>query len=61
MTHPPKYILTGNTYYHRNTIKKAGGRWNPVQKHWTLSIGGHGSPHTLRNLRRCGVKVTRAN
>jgi N12 class adenine-specific DNA methylase len=31
-----QYALTGDTYVHRNQIKKLGGRWNGEQKAWII-------------------------
>lgn len=55
------WILTGNTYPHRDLIKEIGGEWDPVRRAWTVRA------RTMRQravqsaiihqLERKGVKV----
>lgn len=60
----PDYILTGNTYAHREAIKDAGGKWDPALKAWIVPNGTTmrerqqqaGSVRLLANL---GIKVSR--
>ena len=32
------FKVTGDTFSRRDKIKKAGGRWNPADKSWTITV-----------------------
>jgi hypothetical protein len=49
------FEITGNTYNHRDAIKRAGGRWDADRKCWTLEIvvsGMQRNDRVLVDLRR---------
>jgi len=52
-----KYKITGNTYPIRKEIKQMGGRWDPTDKAWYLTVGGNGWTGTMWSWRRGGCKV----
>jgi hypothetical protein len=50
------YVFRGNTYATRDSIRAAGGRWDPDRKVWTLRNSGI-STKFLRGLQRAGVNI----
>jgi hypothetical protein len=55
------YYITGNTFEHRDEIRRSGAEWNSEKKRWELSVQDHGfkrndgEVYRLRKLR--GLKV----
>jgi hypothetical protein len=56
-------LIDGNTYYLREKIKAAGGRWDATRKHWTVtreeavSLGAEIIVHVMRGPVCCEVNM----
>lgn len=56
------YHITGNTYAHRDAIRKTGAAWNKTEKRWELTVRcagmkrNDGAYYTLRKLPGLNVK-----
>jgi len=55
------WILSGDTYPHRDEIKAIGGTWDKARKAWIVRAGTMrqraGQSATIHRLRQAGVKV----
>lgn len=55
------YVLTGNTYAHRDEIKAIGGKWDGERKAWVVEAGNMreraAQSAALYALQKQGVKV----
>lgn len=56
------YLLTGETYPHRDKIKSIGGRWDAGRKGWVVAAGNMreraAQSSALHELKRQGVIAT---
>lgn len=59
-----KFYITGNTFEHRDAIRRTGARWNKEDQRWELEVQEHGfkrndgDVYVLRKL--AGLHVERA-
>jgi len=56
------YLLTGNTYPHRDKIKSIGGKWDADKKGWVVAAGNMRQRATqsavIHSLKSQGVTVS---
>lgn len=58
------YFVTGNTFEHKQEIRRAGAAWNKDAKRWELDVVEHGFKRTdgeIYRLRKLpGLRVIKA-